>query len=232
MHRLTHFRLCPHSRSIRLAFGELGIDCELVEERPWDWREEFLALNPSGDLPVVQLEDGTVLAGAYAISEFFGEAPYVDSGSRRDITLFPGTPQERAEVRRLVDWFHIKLNAEVTRELLKERLHPRMRPDLAQHAPDLGVVRATKANLRYHMTYVSYLADQRQWLAGEEMSFADLAAAAHLSCLDYIDEVPWDDYPVARDWYAKVKSRPSFRPLLADRVPGVAPAGHYADLDF
>jgi len=231
MRRLIHFRLCPHSRSIRLAFAELAIECELAEERPWDWRPEFLAVNPSGDLPVAELDDGIVLAGAYAISEYLGEAPEYDA-ARQDFSLFPGTPHERAEVRRLVDWFHIKLNAEVTRELLREKLHPRMRPELANFSPDLGVVRATKTNLRYHMSYVSYLADQRPWLAGNEMSFADLAAAAHLSCLDYMDEVPWDEFPVARDWYAKLKSRPSFRPLLTDRVPSVAPSVHYANLDF
>jgi glutathione S-transferase len=230
MHKLTQFRLCPHSRSIRLALAEMGMTCELAEERPWDWRPEFLALNPSGDLPVLEIERGTALAGAYAISEYLGEAGPNDAGSA--MALFPGDMEARAEVRRIVDWFHRKLDSEVTRELLREKLQPRMRPELSSHVPDAELMRAIRANLRYHLTYVSHLADQRQWLAGAELSFADLAAAAHLSCLDYLGEVPWDAHPVARDWYARVKSRPSFRALLADRIPGVAPPSHYANLDF
>jgi glutathione S-transferase len=116
--------------------------------------------------------------------------------------------------------------------MLRERVEGRMRPELSRRAPDLEMLRALRANLRYHLSYVAYLADQRRWLAGDEMSFADLAAAAHLSCLDYLDEVTWDAYPAARDWYVRLKSRPSFRPLLADRVPGVAASQHYGELDF
>jgi glutathione S-transferase len=230
--KLTHFRLCPQSRSIRLALAELEIDCELTEERPWEWREEFLQLNPSGDLPVLALDDEVVLAGAYAISEYLAETRHSDLGSGRAGVLLPGDAKARAEVRRLIDWFHKKLENEVTRELLKEKLHPLMRSDLPPQAPDLELLRAIRANLRYHMNYVSHLADQRRWLAGDEMSFADLAAAAHLSCLDYLDEVPWDQYPIASNWYARIKSRPSFRPLLTDRVPGLPPPAHYSELDF
>lgn len=231
MNRLTHFRLCPHSRSIRLALSEFGIECEMAEERPWEWRPDFLALNPSGDLPVLELEGNGVLAGAYAISEYLDEVrPGAEEGP--GVTMFPGDAQGRAEVRRLVEWFHKKLDGEVTRELMREKLYSRVRPELASHTPDPDLMRAIGANLRYHMSYMNHLADQRQWLAGDDMSFADLAAAAHLSCLDYCNEVPWDEHPAARSWYARVKSRPSFRPLLADRLVGVSPPKHYANLDF
>jgi glutathione S-transferase len=230
MNRLTHFPLCPHSRSIRLALRELGIECETAEERPWEWRPEFLALSPAGDLPVLELEESGVLAGTYAISEYLGEVrPGADG---RWITLFPGDAKNRAEVRRLIDWFHKKLDAEVTCELLREKLHPRLRPEFAGHMPDTDLMRAIGANLRYHLSYMNHLADHRRWLAGDEMSFADLAAAAHLSCLDYLNEVPWDGHLAVRSWYARVKSRPSFRPLLADRLAGLPPPKHYADLDF
>jgi glutathione S-transferase len=229
MPRLTQFRICPHSRSIRLALGELGLDYDMAEERPWEWRPAFLELNPAGSLPVLQMDEGTVVAGAYAISEFLGET--ADSGGRTT-TLFPGDAAARAEVRRLVDWFHVKMDAEVTGELLKEKLYPRLQGTLAGHTPDLALVRAIKSNLRHHLAYIDHLVDQRSWLAGDQMSFADLAAASHLSCIDYLDEMPWDHHTAAKDWYAKVKSRPSFRALLADRVPGVAPPMHYGDLDF
>jgi glutathione S-transferase len=229
MPRLTQFRMCPHSRSIRLALGELGIECETTEERPWEWRSTLLELNPAGNLPVLETDEGAVVAGAYAISEYLAET--VDTGGR-SATLFPGDARARAEVRRLVDWFHVKMDVEVTGELLREKLYPRMQGALAGHTPDLALVRSIKANLRHHLAYIDHLADQHTWLAGDELSFADLAAAAHLSCIDYLDEVPWEAHTAAKDWYAKIKSRPSFRALLADRVPGLPPPMHYGDLDF
>lgn len=232
MSLLTHFPFCPHSRSIRIALTELDLAFELAVERPWEWRPAFLALNPAGSLPVLQLSDGTIFCGAYAISEYLGEMVRLAPVEERLQDLFPGTPEDRAEIRRLVDWFHGKLDGEVTRELLRERLHARMRTDLPPQPPDTDLMRAVRANLRYHLSYIGYLADHRRWLAGDEMSFADLAAAAHLSCLDYLGEISWDNHPAARQWYQRIKSRPSFRPLLADRAPGVAPPMHYTDLDF
>src|SRR5438105_1652017 len=111
MHKLTHFRLCPLSRAIRLALAELGVEAELVEERPWEWRPEFLALNPAGELPVLQLDAGPVLSGVYAISEYLAEAPpgaEAEEDEEPALKLFPGTREGRAEVRRLVDWFNGK----------------------------------------------------------------------------------------------------------------------------
>jgi glutathione S-transferase len=229
MHKLSHYRLCPFSRSIRLVLAELGIEVDLAEEQPWEWRPQFLAINPSGDLPVIELEGGPVLCGAYAISEYFAEQMMENTPDGPGVLLFPGTPQERAEVRRLVDWFHGKFDREVTRELLNEKVYPR---GSARPTPEPDVMRAIRANLRYHMSYIGYLADRRRWLAGEEMSFADLAAAAHLSSVDYLGEAPWEQYPAAKTWYSRVKSRRCFRPLLADLIPGPRPPLHYAALDF
>jgi glutathione S-transferase len=231
MHKLTHYWLCPHSRSIRIALAELGIEVELTEERPWEWRPELLALNPAGSLPVLQIESGPILCGSYAVSEYLSEETALRPLDAAPLTLFPGTRGERAEVRRLVDWFHSKLDREVTRELLHERLYARL-AGAGSHGPDLAVLRAARANLRYHMSYIAFLADQRGWLAGDELSFADMAAAAHLSTLDYLGEVPWEDWPMAKTWYVRIKSRRAFRSLLADRVPGLAPPAHYPDLDF
>src|SRR5262245_33872816 len=229
---LTHFRLCPFSRSIRLALGELGLEATLVDERPWEWPARLVALNPAGEVPVLTIEGRAVLSGAYAIAEYLADETARDAGDGRAVPLFPGTNTERAEVRRLVDWFHRKYEREVTREVLAEKVYPRLSGPAA-HAPDAHIMRAVRINLRHHMSYVSFLSDHRRWLAGEEISFADLAAAAHLSTLDYLNEVPWHDYPVAKAWYARLKSRPSFRALLADRVPRVPPPPpHYANLDF
>lgn len=231
MPTLTHFRLCPLSRSIRIALGELDLEADLVEEFPWEWREAFLSLNPAGELPVLQSEAGKVVCGAYAVSEYLADERFGEDTGEDQRPLFPGDSAQRAEVRRLVDWFHGKMNREVTRELLSEKIYARMRQDVP-HSPDTGVLRAIRANLQYHMSYIAHLADQRSWLAGEELSFADMAAAAHLSCADYLGEVPWEDYPAVKTWYARIKSRKAFRPILTDRLPGVPPPMIYTDLDF
>ncbi len=232
MARLTHFKLCPLSRSIRLLLAELDVEVALADELPWEWRPSFLALNPSGALPVLELGDGLVVAGSYAISEYLGEIAGRTPPDERVFDPFPGSLDDRTEVRRLVDWFHGKLATEASRELLREKIEGRLRPDLARQQPEAELLRALRANLRYHMSYVGYLAEQRRWLAGDDLSFADLAAAGHLSCLDYLDEVPWDAFPSARSWYVRLKSRRSFQTLLTDRLPGIAPPAHYDNLDF
>jgi glutathione S-transferase len=233
MHTLTQFRLCPFSRAVRLALAEQNIEVELVEERPWEWRPEFLALNPAGELPILQLEGGLALCGVYAISEYLAEGapPAPEEDEDEAFPLFPGDRLQRAETRRLVDWFNGKFNREVTHELLQEKVYARLQPAAAA-TPDVDFLRAIRTNLRYHMSYISYLADRRRWLAGEDLSFADLAAAAHLSSVDYLGEVPWEEFAVAKVWYARLKSRRAFRTLLADRVPGATVSSHYANLDF
>jgi glutathione S-transferase len=224
--RLTQYRLCPRSRSIRLALSEYRIEVEMLEEKPWEWRQGLLAKNPAGELPILEFENGLTLCGVYSISEFIAED--VPFGSRDSAgpspTLFPGTREDRAEVRRLIDWYHGKFDREATRELLIEKVYNSMRP-LGPIAPDPGVLRAVRANLKYH-------ADSRRWLAGDELSFADFAAAAHISTCDYLGEIPWPEYPAVKNWYQRIKSRPSFRALLGDRVPGTAPPLAYSDLDF
>jgi glutathione S-transferase len=231
MNTLTHFSFCPLSRSIRLLLGELGVGFETATELPWAWRPQFLALNPAGDLPVLELPDRTILYGAYATSEYLAEQmpthPRLDGPS----PIFPGTAEDRAEARRLVDWFHRKMLREVSSPLLEDKVWPLFK-DGDRGVPDADMLRAVRRNLQYHMQYVSWLIDHRNWLAGDELSFADFAGAAHFSCLDYVSEVPWDSYPAVKSWYVRMKSRPGFQPLLADRVPGAPPPAHYTDLDF
>jgi glutathione S-transferase len=233
MLRLIHYSLCPLSRSIRLALGECAMVVELDEERPWAWRHDFLLLNPAGTLPVLIRAQGFVLAGAYAIAEYLAEThagkPNGDGAPHNP--LFPGSAIERAEIRRLVDWFQIKMDQEASRYFLEERVYQRF-VDLGRSSPDTEIIRAGRANLRYHLTYICHLLEARQWLAGEALSFADLAAAGHLSVLDYLGEVPWEEFPKAKSWYAALKTRPSFKPLLADRLPGVPPPPIYAELEF
>lgn len=228
MATLLHYPLCAYSRSIRLALDECGIEVAAVEERPWEWRQGFIELNPAGTLPVLVTDEHGVIAGAYAISEYLGET--IDATGNRGFHPFPGDAVERAEVRRLVDWFHRKFHDEVTSYLVDEKVFRRFGPNSG--SPDMEAMRAGHDNLRYHLAYIGHLAETRSWIGGSALSFADLAAAAHLSTLDYLGEVPWEDYEAAKNWYALLKSRPSFRPLLQDRVAGFIPSGTYADLDF
>jgi glutathione S-transferase len=228
MATLLHYPLCAFSRSIRLALAECGMEAELAEERPWEWRPDFLALNPAGTLPVLLTEGHGAIVGSYAISEYLS-----DTAGERDSRLFQPLPVEaaaRAEARRLIDWFHRKFHDEVTAYLVEEKVFRRFGPHSAP--PDMEAMRAGHDNLRYHLSYIGHLAETRSWLAGDAISFADLAAAAHLSALDYLGEVPWEEHEAVKNWYALLKSRPSFRPLLQDRVAGFTPSGTYADLDF
>lgn len=231
MHKLSHFRLCPLSRSIRIVLSELDVPFELVELEPWQLSAEFLSLNPAGDLPVLQISNGPILCGSYAISEYIAEEMKRHPRDGLTVPLLPGSREDRAEVRRLIDWFQGKYHREVSRELLQEKVYNQI---IARNARPLNaeLLRAIRANLRYHLSYISYLADGRRWLAGEDLSFADICAAAHLSTTDYLGEVAWDDYPSAKDYYVRLKSRPSLRAILADRLPGAPAPAHYADLDF
>ncbi len=146
-----------------------------------------------------------------------------------DTALLGRTLAERVEVRRLVAWFDGKFAAEVTRNLVGEKYLKRL---AGRGEPDAGAMRTGYAALRHHLQYLGWLAETRKWLAGATISLADFAAAAHLSVLDFIGDVDWSISQPAREWYARMKSRPSFRGILADRVPGVTPPAHYTDLDF
>jgi glutathione S-transferase len=230
MATLYHHPLCPHSRFIRLVLGEFGIEPELVEERAFERRHEFLVMNPAGTTPVFVEEQVGAVPGAMTIAEYLDETRGLALGDRR---LLPPDPKGRVEVRRLTDWFNGKMHAEVTGYLVTEKIFKRFMPtEMGGGAPDMAAIRAARANIRYHLAYVGWLMGSRNWLAGDRLSYADLAAAAQLSVADYLGDVPWSESETAKNWYARVKSRPSFRPLLADRIAGTTPSEHYADLDF
>ena len=222
MRRLYHLWLSPFSRKVRVVLAEKGLEFEKTVEPVWERRQEFLGLNPAGTVPVLVEENGTAIAESQAICEYLDEI-------MPDKPIIGFDPASRAETRRLVSWFDLKFNREVTSNLVTEKVMKRF---MKMGEPRAQAIRAGLHNIGYHMEYIAYLSDRRRWLAGEDFSLADIAAAAHLSCVDYLGDVPWSDYPVAKDWYVRVKSRPSFRPLLKDRIPGLPPPKHYDDLDF
>jgi glutathione S-transferase len=227
---LFHHPFCPHSRFVRLALGEYGITARTVEERVWERRQEFLILNPACTTPVAVEEGRPAIPGASIIAEYLDETRGADLGELR---LLPREPGSRVEVRRLMSWFNEKFFAEVSGPLTMERLYKRQMPTSAGGgSPDTEVIRAARHNMRYHLAYIGWLVRTRDWLAGARMSYADLAAAAHLSTADYLGDVPWNEDEAAKTWYAQIKSRPSFRPILAETLAGIPPSETYADLDF
>jgi len=227
---LFHHQFCPHSRFVRLVLEELGLPVRLVEERTWDRREEFLLLNPAGTTPVLVEEGAPPVPGAAIITEYLAETRGEAVALYR---LMPREPGGRVEIRRLTGWFNDKFFEEVSGPLVMERIYKRYIPAArGGGSPDTEAMRAARNNIRYHLAYIGWLARTRDWLAGENLTYADLAAAAHLSVVDYLGDVPWNEDETAKDWYARIKSRPAFRALLAETMPGLPASPSYANLDF
>lgn len=262
MRRLYHHILNPQARTIRFMLAELGLDTDLVPEKPWERRRDFMEMNPSGEVPVLIDEEGAARArgqqemglGSEASSEEEAEAEQNDldlavtRGPKDPVTIcgaFPiveylcetypdpdllgATAAQKAETRRLFDWFGRKFHNEVSDLVLQEKVVKRL---ARVGNPDTAALRVGIQNMGYHLDYIGWLSEKRNWLAGEQFTIADIAAASQISALDYLGDIRWQNYPRARDWYARIKSRKSFRLILADHVSGMPPPKHYADPDF
>ena len=218
---LIHHPVSPFARKIRLQMAEKKMLFILREDEPWNLSEETYKLNLAGELPIF-LNDGNVISGSYAISEYLEE-------TSNEVPLIFGTPKEKAEIRRLTDWFDSKFYREVYRNIVYEKVHKRFS---CGQAPDSRILKTGLNNLNYHLEYIEWMLERRQYLAGNTLSLADLSAAAQISVIDYLGSVPWDDFKNAKVWYSKIKSRPSFKDILKDSIKGILPAKHYANLDF
>lgn len=226
MRTLYHWPLDPDSRMARLALAEKKIKVKLEAVNPWEPDAAFITLAPEGLPPVlIDVVDGekAVLSTAQVIGE------YAQDIQPTRYPLMPHTALARAEVRRLCQWASVKFMGDVNAYILTERLEKILSNG---GAPDPATLRIGRDHLKFHLDYFSWLLEERDWMAGKNLSLADLCIGAHLSCLDYLNEIKWDDYSSLKEWYQKLKSRPSFRPLLADRIAGLVPPRHYADLDF
>ncbi|WP_298567057.1 glutathione S-transferase family protein [uncultured Aliiroseovarius sp.] len=221
MNRLFHVPLSPFCRKVRLSLAEKKIEVELVEEKYWERSSDFLRRNPAGKVPILKI-DGKLLTESGPICEYIEECYPTPA-------LLPDDPDDRYEVRRLVSWFDDKFHNEVTANLLYERVNKKV---MGAGYPESRNIKAGAKAIKYHIDYMGWLLDQRRWLAGNSMTLADFAAAAHLSSLDYISDVDWNRNENVREWYAKIKSRPAFRSILADQISGFPQPSHYADLDF
>lgn len=223
MRTVYHSPFSPHSRKVRILLREKNLAFELIEEPFWEGRETFAALNPACEVPVLVDDNGKVICGHYPVSEYLEDL-------MPQANFLGSTPGERAEVRRLTDWFDHKFYHEVTAGLAGEKIFKRLMR--SGQSPSSEAIRLSKARIGFHMDYIGHLLRYRTWLAGERITLADMAAVAQLSVLDYLGDVPWHDYTEVKDWYAVFKSRPSFRAILIDKLPGVKAPEHYEDLDF
>ena len=221
MLRLYHVPLSPFCRKVRLVLAEKKMDVELIEERYWEKSTEFLRRNPAGKVPILR-HQGALLTESTPICEYIEEL-------NPEPSLIPKNAETRYEMRRLVSWFDDKFHHEVTSNLLYERVNKKVS---GQGFPDSKNIKEGARKIKYHLDYMAWLLEHRRWLAGDTMTLADFAAAAHLSSLDYISDVDWNRSSVVKDWYAKIKSRPAFRNILSDQVSGFPPPRHYNDLDF
>lgn len=218
---LIHHPISSAGRKIRLQMAEKKMLFILKEEEPWKLSDDIYKLNPAGELPIF-LSDGNVIAGNYAISEYLEEAA-------PDVPMIFGDTKQKAEIRRLVDWFDNKFLKEVYRNIVYEKVHKRFS---CGAAPDSKILKIGMNNLVYHLEYIEWLLERRQYLAADAVSLADLSAAAGFSVIDYLGSVPWEEFKTAKLWYSKMKSRPSFKDILKDNIKGILPAKHYTNLDF
>ncbi len=219
---LYQFPLCPFSRKIRLVMGEKGIAYDLVREDPWSASDMFFNLNPAGRTPVLSDEERkVVIADSRAIGEYFEETV-------ERAPMIMGTATQRAEIRRLTALFDENFYADVTEPLMSERMKKRL---ILRQPPDSTRLREAMKMAHGHLDYIDWLIDTRPWIAGSTMSMADMAAAAQISVADYLGGIDWTGHDSARGWYSVLKSRPSFRPLLTERMDVIKPPSHYAQVD-
>ncbi|MBR49547.1 MAG: glutathione S-transferase [Chloroflexi bacterium] len=221
MSLLYHLPFSANCRLVRIALAENKVSFRLVVEAIWERRDSFLALNPEGQVPVFINEQNLKICGASVIIEWLDE--------NMDNSLIGSEIDIRCESRRIMNWFLNKFSNEIDNTIVYEKI---MKGFIGKGNPDANILRVGRKNLKIHMEYINWLSKNRDWLAGNEFTIADISAAANISIIDYLGEINWKEYSSAKDWYARIKSRPSFRNILEDKIPGLLPPKYYNDLDF
>ena len=199
------------SRFVRLVLGELGLPYSLTP--------------PTGetlqDIPTLRDENAFLISYASCIAEYLDEAYGPCFLGRETVT--------RAQSRQVWRYVDGPLNARVTEPLVYEKVHRRLS---GLGTPDSTAIQRANAAKSYYFGELAGLIEQNRWIAGPELTFADLSLAAQISLLDYLDQIDWVAFPIVADYYRRLKSRPAMRHLLHDRLEGINPSSTYADLDF
>ena len=224
MRTLFHYPLCGSSRVVRFIMAEKRLDFEMEYESPWAPSSNLYDHNIAGTIPVLLDISGTAVYGSSAIREYLEEV-------YPDVDLIGSDYTQRAEARRIADWFDFIFFKEVYFPIINEKITKRFSKN-ADKSPDPACIRSSSARLNTHMEYISWLIDRRNWLAGQNFSIADIYAASFLSVLDYLGFVPWNKHEITRNWYARIKSRPGFRGILKDSLSQIPPSPDYSNPDF
>ena len=225
---LYHYPLCPFSRKIRIILKEKGISFALVLEKYWERRKLFLAMNPNGVTPVLFNKDSKkAYYGIFALFEFI-EQNFLDHN------ILPYDYQSQYQIRAISEWFDIKFYNEVTKYLIEEKVIKNVAMNFNSMPPNSSAIRAAKKNILLHLDYIDFLINKHggDYIMGEKIDLVDFTAAAQISVLDYMGDIPWEYKTSVKSWYALVKSRPSFKDILNDEVPGIYKAAHYSNPDF
>lgn len=215
---LYHFPLCPFSRKVRVLLKEKKLNCDLVCENPWEKRDKFTEINPTGQVPVL-IDNHFVVTDSSAICE------YLEEIYSSDIKLLGSSAIIRSKIRTLINWFDNKFYNEVTKYIMNEKV-------ITKRSPDSRFLHAAQHNLACHIEYIEHLINKNVWLATDKFTLADITLASHISVMDYVNSFPWERSEIIKEWYSIVKSRPCFREILSDRVSGLTPPKHYTELDF
>lgn len=212
---------CPFSRKISFGLREKKLDCEYVSEEIGKPSTRLLSLNPWGELPVL-VDGNLVCTNHYVASEYLEDA-YPNP------VLMGESPAYRIEVRRLISWFDKIVYQDVFWKLFYEKI---LKCKLYHATPDTRILKAGYRLLQEHLEHLEQLTETHSFLAGKHFSWADITGAAHLSCIDYIGDIHWKQFPSVKEWYCKIKSRPAFRQFLTQTLSGVEPSPWYNKLDF
>ncbi|MBL6664514.1 MAG: glutathione S-transferase family protein [Rickettsiales bacterium] len=225
MYRLYCHPICPFSRKVRVHLAAKGIGFEMIQENFWQRRKEFIAMNPAGTVPILfDNKNSAIITNSDVILE------YIEEKHTENKSFLGDSLVNRAEVRRLQNWFDGKFYNEVTKYVLAERYFNQfIKKD---NSPRSETLRAIRRNLNIHLSYIEYILETRKYLAGDQISIADFAAAAQISVLDYFGDINWNHYSPAKDWYSLIKSHKIFGEILKDRLANVAPPAYYSKLDF
>lgn len=228
MRIIYHYPLCPFSRKVRVSLAEKKLDFTSEIENFWEKRPEYTKINSQGFVPALVDLNGSILIDSNAITEYLEEA-YPDR------KLYPSDLLARAEVRRIINYFDTRFAQDVSLVLLWEKVIKGLyakKHGLRVDPPNSTLIRSIKDVSIHYLDYISWLVDRRNWLAGDDFSMADITAAAHLSTVDYFGAINWSKFESVKNWFMRIKSRPSYRSLLTDKIPNIAPVEYYSELDF
>ena len=219
---LYHYYLCSSSRYIRLILEEHKISYDTQLENYWRPQKDFLKLNPAGHLPVLVNEENFPVVGANACIEYVKD---LEVRSK----LFADDYKEKAEINRLVHWFDVIFKKEVFEPIIYEKIFSGILDNIT---PNSENIRAALNNLDFHIQYFNYLLNSKNYFIKDDLTYLDFLAAANFSVLDYLGLLNLKGYENIKEWYFKIKSRPSFKTLLKDQIVGLNPHENYKIIDI